>query len=211
MLLWQAVAEAALERALALGAAPVVSLAGCGGASAPTVALGMVQSDACSDAPEADLAVDISVPDAATTEAGGADGASPARTVFVIEGKGQTLLRFAGCGVVAASLGAGGSCAPVDVCGDGARDGGREDCDDGNVLARDGCGPDCRVEAFCECSGGALTATDRCVCSPIRTFALAALPAGGGSAGAGWWWWQGVSAWPPSEVDAFKPSVTELG
>jgi cysteine-rich repeat protein len=207
LLLLQAVAEDALQRVIALGAAPMVSLAGCWG-SAPAVAISVLQSDACSDAPESALAIDISLQNHYTADAREDDGA---RNVFVIEGKGRTLLRFAGCGVSSALLGPGGSCAPVGFCGDGIRDGSQEDCDDGNLLARDGCGPDCRVEPFCQCSGGALTMTDTCICSPNRPFSVAALPAGEASAGEGWWWWQRVLTWPSYEVDAFKPSVKELG
>jgi cysteine-rich repeat protein len=204
---WQMVTEGSLELVRAHGAASVVSLAGCWSATAPAAALRVAQTDACFDAPEEVLALDIAVLEPSSAEAGSEGGA---RTVFVIEGKGRTLMRFAGCGISSASLGPGGDCAPVSLCGEGARDGGREDCDDGNRLARDGCGPDCRVEPFCECYGGALNAPDTCACSPNRPFSVAALPAGG-SAGAGWWWWQQVLAWPQSEVDAFKPSITELG
>jgi cysteine-rich repeat protein len=66
------------------------------------------------------------------------------------------------------------------TCGDGTREDG-EDCDDGNVAAGDGCGPDCKTESLAEqCSAGARAGAARgsdacaaCVCDACAAEAIA--------------------------------------
>ena len=46
----------------------------------------------------------------------------------------------------------------AETCGDGVQRG-AEECDDGNLMARDGCDPLCRIEPIYDCEGG--------VCVPV--------------------------------------------
>ena len=50
-----------------------------------------------------------------------------------------------------------------NACGDGKRMAPQEGCDDGNVVAGDGCDGTCRIEAYFVCSGGTLYSPDWCV------------------------------------------------
>jgi cysteine-rich repeat protein len=50
----------------------------------------------------------------------------------------------------------------VDVCGDGRRWAGVEECDDGNSVSGDGC-QNCTIESGWVCSGGSLLGPDVCV------------------------------------------------
>ena len=159
----------------------------------------MALCDACTDAPAADVDVDIAA----------GPGPGGLQTTLVPAGKRRTRLHFGGCGVPAAALDGEGSCAPAGGCGDGGRDGEREDCDDGNRFDGDGCGRDCRVEAFCVCGGGALNRGDECACDGGRPFSVAGLAAAGVDATV--WWWQGVSTWPAWEAAKLAQTYSMLG
>lgn len=83
------------------------------------------------------------------------------RVTFPSFSSGSVNASFSNLGAQTAPAGRTLSVYP-NVCGDGYRSGPAEWCDDGNLLAGDGCNAACLPERGHACTGGSLTSRDNC-------------------------------------------------